>query len=313
VGQDIQAEFRKVALQEAEARKEIMELHSRQREWTRLLEEQVSDRTAMLQRMADEVKRFQVERAKMLRGISHDLRNPMTVMKTNVSSLADDEVFDRAATVRDVMEAIERINSMLSGLVRTATSDTALMGLSPTQMEIPPLTEKLERRLRALVFARNIRASVFATREAPDSIMMDPLLFDRVIDNLFTNAAKYTERGSIVVELAGTPGFLTVKVSDTGRGIAPEAIEKIFLPGASDIHTRADDSFGLGLSVVVQLLGQVGGRLDVMSKPGVGTTFWAHFPVEFGATEPESGFTLGASEPGALFARVVRIRRAEGA
>ena len=129
---------------------------------------------------------------------------------------------------------------------------------------------------------RNARfiSSGLASRETPPRIETDLLLFDRVIDNLLTNAAKYTERGSIVIELDGKPGFLTVKVSDTGRGIEEDDVRKIFEPGGSVKETRAKYSHGVGLSVVVRLLAQIGGKLEVMSLPGMGTTFWAHFPVE---------------------------------
>jgi signal transduction histidine kinase len=127
-----------------------------------------------------------------------------------------------------------------------------------------------------------VRATVFATREVPEHVQIDPLALDRIVDNLLTNAAKYTERGSIVVEVDGSPGFLVVKVSDTGCGIQPEELERVFEVGGSSAESRRGDSFGVGLSVVVQLLDQMGGRLEIMSKPGSGTTFWVYLPVRAG-------------------------------
>jgi two-component system sensor histidine kinase EvgS len=160
-----------------------------------------------------------------------------------------------------------------------ATTGNGTIRLEPQVVEVPTLTTRIRKRLNALVYGRGVRASVLPTREAPETLEVDPLLLDRVLDNLLTNAAKYTERGSIVVEIDGTPGFLTLKISDTGRGIDEAEMEKVFKPGGSRREDRASDSWGVGLSVVVQLLGRIGGRLEVMSKPGVGTTFWAHFPV----------------------------------
>ena len=72
-------------------------------------------------------------------------------------------------------------------------------------------------------------------------------------------------------------GFLTLKLSDTGEGIPASQVERIFRPRPADEPTKPN-SYGIGLSSVVRLLAQIGGRIDVMSKPGVGTTFWAHFP-----------------------------------
>ena len=144
----------------------------------------------------------------------------------------------------------------------------------------------------------------------PGEVEIDPLALDRIIDNMLTNAVKYTERGSIVVELDGTPGHLVIKVSDTGRGIAPDAVERIFQPGGSSQTSRRGDSFGIGLSVVVQLLEQIGGRLEVMSKPASGTTFWVHLPVERAPPAPSPVRERPGHEksPAEALRRVVRIR-----
>ena len=122
-----------------------------------------------------------------------------------------------------------------------------------------------------------------------------------------TNAVKYTEQGSIVLELDGKPGFLTIKISDTGRGIADEDIERIFHAGGSDPDKREEYSHGLGLSVVVRLLDRMGGKLEVMSFPGRGSTFWVHFPIE--PLEMNSVSRASEIEFSDPVNRVVTIRR----
>jgi signal transduction histidine kinase len=193
----------------------------------------------------------------------------------------------------------------------------------PRPIAVAPLVETFRRRLRALVHGRDIKVSVFCTREAPDEVLIDPLVFDRVVDNILTNAAKYTDRGSILLEISGTPappgangapndgrpdlGFLTLKLSDTGHGIQASHVERIFRPRAAEEPSRPN-SYGIGLSSVVRLLAQIGGRLDVMSKAAVGTTFWAHFPV----TPPEQRRAVGEDNLESMITRVVTIRKAEG-
>ena len=125
--------------------------------------------------------------------------------------------------------------------------------------------------------------------------------------------------GRYVVELDGTPGYLVIKVSDTGCGIASEDLERIFDPGGSNPKSRRGDSFGVGLSVVVQLLDQIGGRLEVMSRPAAGTTFWVNLPIvaERRSTVPSSAdlSLVSGAAPAydisrvAALSRVVRIRR----
>lgn len=306
---DVSQEYTKLAVEESEGRRELLEFHRRQREWSHMLEEQLNERTRMLERVADGIQHLQQQRVHTLRGFSHDLRNPLSVLRVGTQYLQS-KVQDAAQRemLQEMSDAEARMTRMLADLMDSATTQAGLLQVTPQTIQVRPLAEALHRRLRALTQGRNIRASVFSTREAPESVKLDSLLFDRVIDNLFTNAVKYTEQGSILVEVTGTPGFLTIKISDSGRGITEDQIGAVFRPSASHADARAADSYGVGLSVVVQLMDQIGGRIDVMSKPGTGTTFWVHFPVV-----PRDGGA--SSEPGGQqldpIQRVVRIRRVQ--
>lgn len=283
VGNEINDAVRKLAAEEAEARLELLAMAQRQRDWSRVVEEEGRERSRMVQSMVDRIQSVQRDRERTLRGFSHDLRNPLTIFSAGISSLRDVESAlgdDGPQIIDDFESAVEQMTRLLNDLMAVATSQTGFVQLgTPESVPVHDLPERWRRRLRALTLGKDIRVSSFRTREAPESIEIDPIVLDRVIDNLLSNAAKYTERGSIIVEVDGTPGFLTVKISDTGRGIVAEKLSKTFEPGGSDVKTRAANSFGVGLSVVVQLLGQIGGKLDVMSKPSVGTTFWIHFPL----------------------------------
>jgi signal transduction histidine kinase len=183
--------------------------------------------------------------------------------------------------------------------------------MAPKRVETRGLTDALRRRLRALAYGSAVRTTVFATREVPDHLEIDPLALDRIVDNLLTNAVKYTDRGSIVLELDGIPGYLVMKLSDSGRGIDPNAVERIFEPGGSSPDSRRGDSFGVGLSVVVQLLDQIGGRLEVMSKPASGTTFWVYLPVTAISAASRDDVDRQKESTDETLRRVVRIRKAQ--
>lgn len=303
LGEEMTDALRELADRETEARQEISGLHQRQRDWARLMEEQVRDRTEQLQKVVEDVRVLQLDRESKLQGVSHDLRNPLAVIQSGSDILAREALDPELAdVVADMQNAVERMEKLLGQLVQSAASQRALIEVRPEPVDVAALVDRLRRRLRALAHGSEVRTSVFRTREAPDIIDTDPLLLDRVLDNLITNATKYTWTGSIVVEVAGMPGYLTVKVSDTGRGIDADKIRRIFEPEGSLPSERAPRSFGVGLSVVVQLLDQIGGRLEVMSRVGQGTTFWAHFPIQPTARGPKS------EDP--AFDRVVTIRRA---
>jgi signal transduction histidine kinase len=307
--QEMMDALRQLADEEAEAHREIVALHQRQREWTRLVEEQVGERTSALERVLTGMRDLQQERASTVLGFSHDLRSPLQVVQFGADVVRARCRGDAyvVSVVDDIDESVAQMKRMLGDLVETASAQRAAPQFTSQRLGVPELTERLRRRLRALVHGRDVRATVFGTREAPEAIDIDPLLLDRIADNLLTNAAKYTERGSIVVELDGIPGYLVIKVSDTGCGIAAEALGRIFEPGGSSVDSRRGDSFGVGLSVVIQLLERIGGRLEVMSRPGEGTTFWVYLPLQALAEEPQSGTRTRASGEVAL-TRVVRIR-----
>ncbi len=274
--------LREIAEDDADARRELMAIGQRQRDWGRLMEERVTERTAALESVVQRIQRLSEERHTTLKGFSHDLRNPLFVLKgVNQLLRRHRDRFDERlhGSIEDHGRAVDHMEHLLNELMDVASSDGQLMRLKPERVDVQNLTTKLRRRLRALVHGREIRISVFRNREAPESIHCDCLLMDRVLDNLLTNSVKYTEEGSILVEVGGSPGYLTIKVSDTGLGINSDRLEKIF-DASGEAAPKRPDSHGVGLSVVLRLMDQIGGRIEVMSKPNVGSTFWAHFPEE---------------------------------
>jgi signal transduction histidine kinase len=312
VGEEINAALRQLADEEAEARRELLSLHQRQRDWARLLEEETTERAHAFQLVLERIGELQRARDTTLRGFSHDLNNPLAVLRANIQYLREkNNDAEVSEVLADFDQASAQISTLLSELMKAVTGSVAVMQLSPQRIDVGTITDRLRRRVRALVYGRDIRASVFRTREAPEAITMDALFFDRVLDNILTNAAKYTEIGSIVIELDGTPTSLVIKVSDTGRGIASEDLDRTFRPRG--VH--GPTGYGVGLSVVVQLLGQVGGRLEVMSKPAHGTTFWVHFPIEVPTRSdtPRDGGERAVEPYEQTLGRVLTIRRLKSA
>lgn len=270
--------LREIAEHDADARHELNELHQRQSQWIVVMEEQLAERTFALQEVVQRIRSLQESTHSTIRGLSHDLHNPLQVIQTTTEMMYQyrDELGPHGEEIaQNHAEAVRKLKLLFEELVQYVTTERLEMELAPQPIDVGVLTERMRRQLRALAHGKSIRVSVFRVREAPDRVIVDPMLLDRIIDNVLTNAAKYTEEGSIVVEIGGTPGFLTIKVSDTGRGIEPERLARAFERGEP-----SERGHGIGLSVVVDLLGRIDGRIEVMSKPNVGTTFWVHVPVD---------------------------------
>ncbi len=307
------AAMRALGEAEAETRSEIVALQQRQHEWSSRMEQQANERNSTLEQVVKGLDGLQQSRVTSLRGFSHDLRNPLFVVRANTQLLrgrlmtaADGEILE------DIETASGQIESMLGRLMDVATAETGLVKLAPRPVAVTPLADTLRRRLKALVHGRGIEVEVVCNAGAPEEILIDPLVFDRVVDNLLTNAAKYTDRGSIRLAIGGEgngsvdePGCLTLELSDTGRGIAAEQIESIFRPRAAH-EPKGPNSYGIGLSSAVRLLGQIGGRLEVSSKVGVGSTFEAYFPV----VPPEQKRAAADEHQEKVISRVVKVRKA---
>jgi signal transduction histidine kinase len=310
---EVMAALQQLAREEAEARNDLLQMHGRQKEWTRLVEEEMSARSDVVQKLATGVEDLHHARASTLLGFSHDLRNPLQIIQMSAQYLKEAPPVqgdaDAAESVRDIVLSVDRMRRMLGDLVHVTKAQRDFVTMAPQRVDTKELTGALRRRLRALAYGSEVRTTVFATREVPDHLEIDPLALDRIIDNLLTNAVKYTDRGSIVLELDGTPGHLVLKVSDTGRGIEPDAVDLIFQAGGSSLESRRGDSFGVGLSVVVQLLDQIGGRLELMSKPGSGTTFWVYLPVDAVPRHSMPEVPAGRESTDLALSRVVRVRK----
>jgi len=305
--QDAQMALGVLAADEEEVRRELAALQGRQRDWLRRVEQELDARSAALAEMSG----VGEKRLQVLRGQVHDLRTMLTVVRYALeASETNSRSEEESAAVDDGREALAKIDRILRQAMQQWEPGRALVALEPRRVEVEPFSAGLRRRLGALAHGTQLRVAVHTTREAPSSIVTDPLLVDRVLDNLLGNAVKYTARGSVNVEVGGAPGFLTVKIADTGPGIGSERFNQVFRPGGSLVDERVD-GFGVGLSIVVQLLAQIGGRLEVMSTPPDGTTFWVFIPIELAPpATPRLQETNADGDADRLFEQVVRVHGA---
>ncbi|MBW2735421.1 MAG: HAMP domain-containing histidine kinase [Deltaproteobacteria bacterium] len=160
----------RLALQETEARRELAAFSQRQHEWTSLMEMQLNERTTALERVIDTVEQGKREQVTELRGMSHDLRSPLTVLRgaaeyARVKGLAPGD-----ALIQEQIEAVDHMDAMLHDLVRTVSREGGGTKRPPESIDVMNLTSQLRGQLRALAFSKDIRVSVFCSREVPSSI-----------------------------------------------------------------------------------------------------------------------------------------------
>lgn len=134
--------------------------------------------------------------------------------------------------------------------------------------------------LRVLTTGRSLNARVVLEDGPLDVVACEAMTFERAVDNLLTNAVKYTSRGEVELTLGCARGGIFARVRDTGRGIPQTLRERLFEPGASNPASRAPGSQGVGLSGVARLVRDAGGEMQVHSVEGEGSTFEVWLPAD---------------------------------
>ena len=154
-------------------------------------------------------------------------------------------------------------------------------------MDVRDCVEDVGTMMAVQAAAKDLEFIVNVDPATPECVLADPHRLRQILTNLAGNAIKFTQAGEVVIEVhnVGTRSdrvLLHFEVRDTGRGMAPEVVEKLFQPfvQADASTTRHFGGTGLGLSIVKRLCELMGGSISVVSSPGAGTTFSVMLPCE---------------------------------
>jgi len=270
----------KVVHAHAEGMDALTDLQYRERDWNRRVEEGVALRTEKLNLVVHRLQSVLQRRTGSFRAIDNDA---ITTLSHLADDLGTDDDGDDESQISAMETAVEKVSRLVGELVDIAREDPTKQPLTPETIGVDELVVRIRRQLKATMMGRDVRVTVFQTREAPQSITSVRSMIERILDNLLFNASRHTERGSIVVEIGGTPGSLLLKLSDTGQGVSKQRLEQVFGHGS---HSLANQ--GSGLSSAARLLDSLGGRLEIMSEPDVGTTLWVYIPIDMSAASSAS-------------------------
>jgi len=141
------------------------------------------------------------------------------------------------------------------------------------------VVESTARLFQAMLGSKGLSFEVSAAADLP-KVSADRFLLEQVFTNLLENAVRYTERGGVPVRIRREDREVVAEVADTGIGIAPEHLPRIFerFYVVDRSRSRATGGTGLGLSIVKNIVLQLGGRIDIRSRPGEGTVVTLAFP-----------------------------------
>lgn len=228
--------------------------------------------------------------------ISHDIRGPLNVIGGSVELAMDArEKKKRDYHLKNVELLCKHILHLLNNLL-----DVYRLNESKETVNAIPfrLSDFLNRIAGSVTHIVNNKGLLFVPdfKGTDVTVKGDMDRMEQVIDNLLTNAVKFTNAGSIGFTGIYADGRLTMTVSDTGVGMTEDALERIFLPFQRTIDNTNADGFGLGLSITKGLVSLLGGTIEVASDVGKGTTFRVSLPLPE-TTETVEEETAGKETP----------------
>ncbi len=200
---------------------------------------------------------------------SHELRTPVSAIMSAVEALqsgASDSADDRDAFIALIARQATRLGRLTRSLLILARSESRQ---EPVKLELVQLRPLLDEVAASL----DPHPDVVVEVECPPDLaaLAQPDLAEQVISNLAGNALKYTTSGRVTLSARRAGDEVVVEVADTGPGISAESRTRIFDRFSSGAKGRRD-GFGLGLAIVSDAVRALGGRFDVASEPGRGTT-----------------------------------------
>lgn len=222
---------------------------------------------------------------KLASGIAHEIRNPLAAMLLQLQSLLrryspNSQEFKQ---LQIIIEGVNRINSIIHNTLsfsRLTPANFTLQPIEPILQKALELIQPLLRRNKKITLHLDIEPNL-------PPLYIDGTLMEQVLLNLLTNAIEAIPlEGQISIVVCQTPSedlssslyhkdFVEIRISDTGLGIAPDDLPRIFMP----FFTKKPGGIGLGLAITQRIIMEHNGNINVQSIPNKGTTFYVKLPI----------------------------------
>ncbi|MGB3625721.1 MAG: ATP-binding protein [Henriciella sp.] len=225
-------------------------------------------------------------KSEFLASMSHEIRTPLNGILGMAQALGHRNL---AAEEREMVDAIldcsKSLMTLLNDILDLSKIEAGKLEISPITDDFRHKLKRTERFYRPKADEKGLFLRLIVDKNIPAVIEFDPVRLRQCVDNLVSNALKFTEAGGVIIaatcEDCDDPDKVRIKihVSDTGIGMAPEQVEKLFqnFQQADRSTTRNYGGSGLGLAITRKLARMMGGDVTVVSKPGKGSIFSLSF------------------------------------
>ncbi|MGC8484861.1 MAG: sensor histidine kinase [Candidatus Baltobacteraceae bacterium] len=243
------------------------------------LEDPISGRLLLFIQGLEERNRRDRRARSMLR---HEVGNALSIAQSNIEGIVDGVLDASPARLEGIRDAIVGAGHLLAEPPKTELAESPSVQIALAPLNICALIGAHAAATAGMAEAKGIRI-VYETcgerKVSCETYYGDAMRVGQILRNVLINAVRYTPPGGTTeVQCNQDGGRLHVRINDSGPGIAPEDRERVFEPGYRGANVSAAGS-GLGLAVVRQLTEELGGHVDVRSRPGSGATFWIDLPM----------------------------------
>ena len=241
-----------------------------------------------------------------LANVSHEIRTPMTAILGYAELLGNDDLgpAERADCVDTIRRNGDHLMAIINDILDLSKIESGQFAVEPSDTVVAEVVRDVVQLLQVRATAKGIQLVHVIEGDAPRvPVRTDPVRLRQVLLNLIGNAVKFTDHGSVRVSVSAEREAqrmrFRIATQDTGPGIEPEQLGRLFQPfSQADVsHTRRHGGTGLGLAISQRLAHLLGGQIDVASEPGRGSVFTFTFAADTVADAALVPETAGAIRP----------------
>jgi len=256
--------------------------------YTERLEELVETRTSDLAVQTSRAEEANHAKSQFLANMSHELRTPLTAIVGYSSVIADGIFGPLNDKQRDALNAITRSSDHLKNLIddvlNLARIESGKEQAEPTRVAIKELLTQAQKLMMQTAIGKGITLQPITLSEEiqNSALWVDAKHVHQILINMMSNAIKYTPRGGKVwIDAVIASDKIRINVHDTGVGIPPDRISKLFerFERGEDAYSKNQEGTGIGLNLTQHLVELNGGRIGAESVAGEGSTFWILLPL----------------------------------